>query len=282
VVFADLDGTLIDRDVHLGPAVRTLISKVTEAGGALIPVSAKPVPYIAELFSDVGDVSYVAGSGGAVIGRIRGGRLISVMHEEALRISDGRGFIDRLAHLSTEHRGVIFGFRGSSALFEVEAVGTDTALSREQLQLIAGGRPLRHSHALLDPCPLGVSLFAPMPHDRLLSLVCEQIVPRDWRVSAYAEDRIAGWSWLEVLASGANKAAACRRLLAHWTRHVGGQPLTVALGNSEDDIPMLRLADRSYCPSTATRTVQRDAQHVLQAPAGERFAAAVADRIADR
>src|SRR4051794_36610600 len=96
MIFADLDETLIVSPGGIGPHAEALIELAAESGGALIPVSARPLTDIAGIFRASPLVSVAIGSGGAVLGQVGGGEVRSVAHQATLKAEEGMGLLHRL------------------------------------------------------------------------------------------------------------------------------------------------------------------------------------------
>jgi hydroxymethylpyrimidine pyrophosphatase-like HAD family hydrolase len=126
---------------------------------------------------------------------------------------------------------------------------------------------------------LGISLLAPVEPNRLQTLLAEPLV-EGWRASIYPEYRLPGWSWLELFSQRANKAEACRRVIALWGERHSCSPSTVAIGDAPDDVGMFGAVEESYCPADASEKARRAASEVLPVAAGDGFARAVAARLA--
>jgi hydroxymethylpyrimidine pyrophosphatase-like HAD family hydrolase len=281
LVFADLDGTLIIEPASIGPRAVDLITLASATGGAVVPVSARSISHLAKLFYEHPQVSFAVGNGGAVIAKIfTAEKRYSVLHEETLTVQDGTGFVSSLYKWQEDGRGLIFLFHSSDSLFEVGVVGDVSVLGPSNLALIVGDRPMTHTE---DPFPsqklLGVSFLAPLESHQIRALLPQKNLPDIWRSSVYPEYRVPGWSWLEIFPESANKAKACQRVLQLWSTEFGRKPVTTAIGDANDDIGMLRFADQSYCPSSASEEVQKVVSEVLPQPGGDDFAAAVTARI---
>jgi hydroxymethylpyrimidine pyrophosphatase-like HAD family hydrolase len=280
LLFADLDGTLIVEPNGMGPNVTNLIEVTSATGGSLVPTSARPITHLAKLFHDHSQVSFAIGNGGAIIAKIRSVDDYLVLNEETLAAEDGVDCVSDLYRWQEEGRGIMFLFHDSHALFEVGAVGDTSVLDPQDLAVIIGDRPLRHA---VDISPsqrlLSVSFLAPLEPDQVRTLLSPSKMPMFWRASVYPEFRVPGWSWLEIFPKSANKAEACRRVIQLWSTEFCKKPVVTAIGDAPDDIEMLRMADRSYCPSTASEEVRRAVSEVLVQSGGNDFAAAVATRI---
>ncbi len=69
--------------------------------------------------------------------------------------------------------------------------------------------------------------------------------------------------FLELQAKGCNKGTGLR-FLADYLEHRTGAPiLTVAIGDEENDLPMLRVADIAACPANAIPAVRAEADLVV-------------------
>jgi hydroxymethylpyrimidine pyrophosphatase-like HAD family hydrolase len=278
LLFADLDGTLIIEPGGVGPKLLELIGFAAKNAGSLIPVTARPVPHLAEMFRACDLNSFVIGNGGAVIARLEAGSF-EVIAEEALDPAAGSDFLRALWRWGAAELGVTFFFQGSEADFEVCFGGAVGGLDPDDLATIVGPRPMRHVEGPpADEGLLGISLLAPCDPTRLLPFKADPLLPSAWRATVYPEYRIPGWSWLEVLPAGATKAAAVRRVLRSWGEADAG-PATVAVGDAIDDVGMFDLVDTSFSPSDASEPARMAATEVLDAPGGEEFAAEVLDRM---
>jgi len=289
VLVADLDGTLIATSGPLGPGCRRLVAALDEQNGVLVPASARPIDSIAQVFSDAPAVDLVSSSGGGVIGRVANGRVRAILHEEVLKLSAGATFVAQLRAHAEAGDGVLFEFADSSRKFAVTIAG-EKLLTRDELSTLAGQRPIEAAGEKPDAEPvasrqaLGVSFLARVAsssserttHNFLHGAVRD--LPHGWRWTTYPEVRLPGWQWLEVLPERAAKGPAADRIVAMLT-HGSRPPIVIAAGDATDDIPLLSRATHSWCPSTAADDVKIAAREVLEAPGGDAFANALAQRI---
>lgn len=289
MLVADLDGTLIIPSGALGPGCRRLVAALDEQNGVLVPASARPIDSIAQVFSDTPAVDLVSSSGGGVIGRVARGRVRAVLQEEVLTLSAGATFVAELQAHAEAGDGVLFEFADSSRNFAVAIVGSEL-LTRNELSTLVGQRPIELASDDLDARSdalrqaLGVSFLAPVTLSSSETTVPDDLddaiknLPRGWRWTTYPEVRLPGWQWLEVLPERAAKGPAADRIVAMLT-HGSLPPIVIAAGDATDDIPLLSRAAHSWCPSTAADDVKIAAHEVLEAPGGDAFANALAQRI---
>ena len=282
IIFADLDGTLISGVDHIGDGVVKLLQAASSANGVVIPVSARPVTNIATLFKGQPAVSYAIGSGGAVTAHIDSNGVASVMHEETLALRDGLLVMEMFAELRDKAPSMTFVFKGAADQFEVAIIGEASSVSDDDLSRIVGERPIvRESTIGLDGRVLGISALVRSDAVDLDVLVAEaETLAQGWRGVAYPEYRLSGWSWVEMFTSVVTKESACQRFIATVVDERDTALTTIALGDSRDDVGMLRLADLSYCPSTASEEALTVATEVIPAEGGDYFAAAIAKRLA--
>jgi hydroxymethylpyrimidine pyrophosphatase-like HAD family hydrolase len=287
VLIADLDGTLITPSEPPGPGCQELIAALGQQNGVLVPSSARPIDNIARVFSGVPAVDLVSSSGGGVIGRVGHGHVREVLHEESLTLSAGAAvFAELQAHAEAGH-GVLFEFADSSRGFAVTIVGGDL-LTRAQISMLAGKRPIEpngfgvRADSATPRQALGLSFLARATAKRETAVPDDlggaiSDLPRGWRCTRYPEVRMPGWQWLEVLPERAAKGPAADRVVAMLTNG-SRSPIVVAAGDAPDDVQLLSRSAKSWCPSTAADAVKIAAE-VLQAPGGDAFARALAERI---
>ena len=280
LLFADLDGTLIAEPKGMGRELRKLVEASLRNGGGFVPASARPVPHLAAMFGKSAPGSLLIGSGGATVARSTP-RSFEVLHEEALDLREGAAPLGRMLEWRDEGLGIVFFFRGHRAAFEVAVAAGSCRLQPDDLAMIVGRRPMREVTAPPHGDLLGVSLLAPSPVERMRRLQAALPVPDGWRVTAYPEYRAPGWSWLEVLPRHATKAEACRRVIGLWREKAGGEFETIAVGDAPDDVGMLAVAERSFCPIDASAAAREAVTEVLPAAAGEDFAAALLERLSE-
>lgn len=202
-----------------------------------------------------------------------------MVDEKTITLSDGLRVIEMLDHHTTAMTNLVFWFKSAADHFEVNIVGDRAALPAAAISEIVGARPMRWTSGI-DPedKALGISLLVRGNADDLVTVAAsvEALVPA-WRATTYPEYRLTGWSWLEIFSKPANKVNACLDVRELWMaeRQTEPEPITIALGDSRDDVEMMRVASRSYCPATASADAQAVATEVINQPGGEPFAVAV-------
>jgi hypothetical protein len=212
-----------------------------------------------------------------VIARLRPDADFVVVDEKTITLADGLRVVEMLDNHRTTMTALVFWFKSASDHFEVKIVGDQAALPAAAISEIVGARPMRWASEI-NPGDkaLGISLLVRGSADDLLPVAAsaEALVPA-WRATTYPEYRLTGWSWLEIFSKAANKVNACLDVRELWMAERQIEPITIALGDSRDDVEMLRVASRSYCPATASVDAQAVATEVINQPGGEPFAAAV-------
>ncbi|MGA8015998.1 MAG: HAD hydrolase family protein [Candidatus Dormiibacterota bacterium] len=90
---------------------------------------------------------------------------------------------------------------------------------------------------------------------------------------------VIGTSQVDFLPLGVDKASGLRRLLERM--HAGDQ-LEMAIGDTEADLPMLRLARRAYAPANSAEALRSSGIRTVNGSAQRGFAQAVAEEIGHR
>jgi hydroxymethylpyrimidine pyrophosphatase-like HAD family hydrolase len=90
---------------------------------------------------------------------------------------------------------------------------------------------------------------------------------------------VAGPREVDFVPAGVDKASGLRQLLGQIG---GGDRLEMAIGCSATDLPMLRLADRAYCPANASPELRRSYVRIMSRPDQAGLYQAVADLIGHR
>jgi hydroxymethylpyrimidine pyrophosphatase-like HAD family hydrolase len=90
---------------------------------------------------------------------------------------------------------------------------------------------------------------------------------------------VAGLGQVDFVPAGVDKASGLRGLLGQ----IGaGDRLEMAIGDTEADLPMLRLAERAYAPANASAELRRSGIRTMSRPAQAGLAQAVAELIGHR
>jgi hydroxymethylpyrimidine pyrophosphatase-like HAD family hydrolase len=85
-------------------------------------------------------------------------------------------------------------------------------------------------------------------------------------------------AFLEVQAGGCTKGIGLASLAAQVELRTGRKPLTLAAGNHENDLPMLKAADLAACPSDALEDIKPFCRYIL-CPYAEGCIADLIDRL---
>lgn len=225
LVFTDLDGCLLDHDSYgYGPAVPTL-ERLRRLGAPLVLTSSKTLAELSVIRDRLGLVDPVIAENGGALGltpslaegrseeMTADGLIVELLSPPYLRIRT------ELVALRTEHG---FDFEGFGD-WDVERVRELTGLSREEAQL---AKDRRCSEPVLwADTPKALDEFQIRLEERSLRLV-------------------KGGRFLHVLGL-TDKGRALRRVVTRYEARLGTRPYVLALGDSPNDLEMLRAADRA-------------------------------------
>jgi hydroxymethylpyrimidine pyrophosphatase-like HAD family hydrolase len=277
LILADLDGTLVEHGGNdLGSEVHDFIRSVHASGGTLVVVSARSVVDLAMVVATDSAVGLVVGSGGGVVARVGGGEVRNVEWQAELSLRGVEDLIRQLQQCATQFSGGLFLFMTADTGFKV-LESSAGEVTRCEINTIAGPRPIERVYPDLllgIEAVLGVSLLIRGTVKIACTIRRKLPVPSSWRVAIYPEYRLQNRTWIEMFPGEANKlrgAVEVVRIL----KAGGPVPEIVALGDSEDDIGMLRFSSESFCPESAASEVRRAATHVVSHPGGPSFVAAV-------
>jgi mannosyl-3-phosphoglycerate phosphatase len=220
VVFTDLDGTLLDHQTYDWAPARPALRRLRALGCPVVPVTSKTLSEAADLLPRLQLWGPVIVEGGAGICLPQGSPGDPTGPRWRIRYrSPPYGAIR--AGLGALRRGGGYAFTGFGDMAAVE-VAQLTGLS------LAGAIRAR------------------------ARLASEPILWRDSsaRLAAFRRNLAnrglaleRGGRFLHVAGLGADKGSAVRELVAHWLRTQGWNGTTVALGDSPNDMALLRAAD---------------------------------------
>ncbi|MDD7208581.1 MAG: HAD family hydrolase [Lachnospiraceae bacterium] len=243
LIVSDVDDTLVtEGSINLNPEYFDIIRKLQEKGVIFIGASGRPLEGIRIAFGSIQDEIYYIGDNGTDVAagectytKRLGDENYKKLSEELLQLNDefdfmaclpGNTYIDEK---SDDFKKVLdsYGFKVSRAkdLSSIEGISK-------------------------------------------VSLYHEGGVPKDVRMALQKkwddkmEVAVAGRTWLDFTAKGANKGNA----LAMIQEHFGITPEeTVAFGNADNDITMLRQAKYGYAVAGSSPGLKKEAYEVIGA-----------------
>lgn len=222
VLFTDLDGTLLGDDGLPGPAARAL-ARLAAAGVPVVWCSSKTRLEQEALRRVLGaDGPFIVENGSAVLVPgsppdlpRRSGYGLGLLGVEAVQVR---------AELGRQRGRLGVSFRGFHELPTAELA----AITGLDLEAAERARAREFSETLVGLSDADRSVLEPALAERGLRLAC-------------------GGRFHTVTGVGADKGAALRWLMARLRRAPGGSGLrSLAVGDSENDLAMLRAADRAY------------------------------------
>lgn len=242
LVALDIDGTTVDHEGVLSPAVRAAVRDTAAAGMHIVIATGRSVVSTTEVLSELGLTSgYAVCSNGAVTIELdpcepTGYRMLEVVTFDpgpALRI-----LRDQLPGVlvAVEELGV--GFMVSAPFPDGELSGAHRVVSWEELI----GSPATRV-TLRDP-----------------ESSAEEFLEQAHRAGLHGVGYAVGWTaWLDLSPEGVSKASALELL----RRRMGVEPAdTVAVGDMRNDIEMLRWAARGVAMGNAPDEVKAVADEV--------------------
>lgn len=240
LVATDLDGTLLDDRGELGDYSRQVLRRVQEQGVRVVVVTARPLRWMDELWTQVG--------GDRGVGIVSNG---AVTYDIARReVLDSRGIPAEV---------------GLPVVEAIREAAPGTAFALECL----GG--YRHEPAYVDlhptPPDLRVGELATLWDEPAVKLLAQHLTmePDDFRsrvVDAVGERATPTWTTdhlMEVSAVGVTKGGALAALCERLGVSAGE---VVAFGDMPNDIPMLTWAGASYAVANGHESVRAAADHL--------------------
>lgn len=222
VIFSDLDNCLLDRDSYEFSAANGALDEIRRRNIPLVLVSSKTRAEIELHRSSLAITApFVVESGGALY--LTNG----TSDDEQHGASDGGGLAKiewglpyeaiRAALVEARQRFAVRGFGD----MDVQEIVAHTGLTNHNAQL-AAAREYSEPFLLEHP---------------------EQLLP----LIAWAAERelqiLSGGRFYHLAAAGQDKGRAVRFLIKHYRRHHDGPVLSMALGDSPNDLPMLAAVD---------------------------------------
>jgi Cof subfamily protein (haloacid dehalogenase superfamily) len=233
VVASDLDGTLLRPDFTISERTRKAIDRVRQAGVTFVAVTGRPPRSVRQLSEQLGLEGTAICANGALVYDIDSDSVLDqtlMARDVALRIVHG---------LRNAAPGVVFAWE------DEESFGRESGWGRPPLApggSITLGDPLE---LLTAPVAKVLALHPEMGSDELAA-----------RARAVAgNEAVITWSTrelVEVSAAGVTKASALER----FCERLGvGREQVLAIGDNENDLPMLQWAGRSAAVANASESV---------------------------
>ena len=268
----DLDGTVLTNDKHISPVTRTALEKAIAAGVTVLPASGRPLTGITQEFLDIPGVNYALTSNGAVVYRLSDGVQI---HADYLDTQLAADLMRQFLQLNL------------MATFFADGKGYATASQLDLLPQLSISEPvrayLRNSRIVLDD---PVEYILTHGHVEKFTLNFLHDTDDHWVDEAPLRAILAqhptlsvvsgGTDNLEITAPTASKGHAMLALAAH----LGiPQEQTMACGDSENDVEMLRSAGLSVAMANSEDCVFQTAKVVTTSNEEDGVAKAIYDYI---
>jgi hydroxymethylpyrimidine pyrophosphatase-like HAD family hydrolase len=240
LVATDLDGTLLDDDGLLSERTQDVLRQVQERGVRVVIVTARPLRWMDELWSQVG-----------------GGRGVGI-------VSNGAITYDIESHVVLELQGI----PADVGLPMVEAIREAAPGTTIALECLGG---YRHEPAYVDlhptPADMRIGDLTELWDEPAVKVLAQHLTldPDDFRaraIDAVGEAATPTWTvdhLMEISAVGVTKGGA----LADLCERLGvAQDEVVAFGDMPNDLAMLTWAGTSYAVANGHESVLAAADHV--------------------
>jgi len=233
VVASDLDGTLLRPDVTISERTRKAIQRVRQAGVTFVAVTGRPPRSVRELADRVGLDGIAICANGALVYDLDGDSVLDqtlMARDVALRIVQG---------LRRAAPGVVLAWE------DAESFGREAGWGRAPLVPDGRSRLGDPLELLTAPVAKVLARHPEMDFDELAARA--RVVAGDEVVITWSTREL-----VEVSAAGVTKASALERVC---TRLGVGREQVLAIGDNENDLPMLRWAGRSAAVANANGNV---------------------------
>ena len=238
----DLDGTLLGPDGHVSDGNRRAVKAAAAAGWHVVLATARWYQQAERVAREIGLVDPVIACSGAEVRRLRDGVDLFDMRLPA-------AFASRLYDLCDEADGMAYVYQDRDVLLR----SADDA-RRDDRPEVRRLRSLANADA--DPTPRCALVFG----DELSASVVETLLPA-WRDDVHFLNSMTGRGArvLTLTSSGADKGVALQVACADLGIAVSE---VVAMGDSETDVEMFRVAGASVAMGQASPAVQKTATWV--------------------
>jgi hydroxymethylpyrimidine pyrophosphatase-like HAD family hydrolase len=242
LVALDVDGTLMSYDGVISPGVRDAVRAVRDAGAHVVLATGRSAVSVVPVARDLGlDTGWVVASNGAVTLRL----------DPAL---DGGYEVTEAIRFDPEPVLRVLRLEMPDALYAVEDVGTGFRVSAPfpEHELDGNHRVVSFEELCSEPVTR-VVMRDPHGTPQEFHALVE-------RVGLHEVSYAVGWSaWLDLSPGGVSKGTALEEL----RRALGVEPFaTVAVGDGNNDLEMLRWAARGVAMGHAAEPVRAAADEV--------------------
>lgn len=268
----DLDGTVLTNDKHISPVTHKALEAAIAAGVTVLPASGRPLSGIPQEFLDIPGVNYALTSNGAVVYRLSDGTRIHTDYLDTQLAADLMRQFMQLDLMST---------------FFADGKGYAIASQLELLPRLTISEPvrayLRSSRIVLDD-PVGYILT----HGHVEKFTLNFVHDADghWVDEAPLRAILAQHPELSVVSGGTDNleitapTASKGRAMLALAEHLGiKQEQTMACGDSENDVEMLRSAGLSVAMANSEDCVFKAAKVVTTSNEEHGVAKAIYDHI---
>ena len=274
LVVLDMDGTIYGRQFQGGisPRVRRAIAAVQETGTPVTIATGRIFDFVRSVAPELGITLPVITAQGAVIGDPVSGEVLSeaLVEQEATR--------SVAAWADGEERTTVFYLNGAGGRTRMVQNAPATANGRSGWE---GWDSATYDHWFGSPREMRESLLdvVSKPASRMLKFITINDHAREPDLTAALQQRFGDCVHMsrshQYLVEGTAPEANKGHGLLWVTERLGIDPERVlAIGDNENDIPMLRAAGLAVCMGQATAVVQAEADWM--APTLEEDGAAVA------
>lgn len=256
LVGSDLDGTLLDSALQVGPLARIAMPRLVAAGVPFVYVTGRPPRWLAPVTEQTGVAGYAVCGNGAMVVDLAAGRLVRatpIRAEVVLAVVE---------HLRAAVPGITFAVeRLAPGAADLDLAALTEFGMEESYNPLWGRPPEAQIGDVLDLIAGGpvLKLLAIPPdgsgHDND-SLVALALGHDDVHVTHSG----ARHALIEVTAGGTDKGVGFLEV----AEALGIDPArTVAVGDMPNDLPLVRAAGTGYAVANAHASVRAAAAHVL-------------------